>query len=53
MTAADFVARVATVSAYLTLTPEHRAEVLRQVRAVLADQVDIDTTVQLALGRRV
>jgi SAM-dependent methyltransferase len=52
-TADDVVARLATVSAYLTLKPEHRAEVVRQVRAVLPDQVDIDTTVQLALGRRV
>jgi hypothetical protein len=47
------VARLATVSAYLTLEPEHRADVLRQVRAVLPDRVDIDTTVRLALGRRV
>jgi SAM-dependent methyltransferase len=49
----DFLARLATVSAYLRLEPEHRAEILRQVRAVLPAQVDIDTTVQLALGRRV
>jgi len=52
-TAADFVGRLATVSAYLTLEPELRAEVLRRVRAALPDQVDVDTTVQLALGRRI
>lgn len=52
MTAADFVGRLATASAYLRLQPDDRAEALRQVRAALPDQVDIDTTVQLALARR-
>ncbi|HET6627260.1 MAG TPA: class I SAM-dependent methyltransferase [Nocardioidaceae bacterium] len=51
--ATEFVGRLATVSAYLKLAPERRAETLCQVRAVLPDQVDIDTTVQLCLGRRV
>ncbi len=37
-TAAEFVGRLATVSAYLTLEPEHRAKVLRRVRAALPDQ---------------
>jgi len=35
------------------LSPEHRAETLRQIRAVLPDHFEIDTTVQLALARRV
>ena len=53
-TAADeFVARLATVSAYLKLAPDRRDEALRRVRAVLPDQVEIDTTVQVALARRV
>jgi SAM-dependent methyltransferase len=52
-TAAAFVGRLATVSAYLQLAPEQRADALRQVRAVLPDQVDIDATVQLSLARRV
>lgn len=52
-TADDFVARLATVSAYLELAPQQRVEALRQVRAVLPAQVDIDTTVQMVLGRRV
>lgn len=52
-TTEDFLARLATVSAYLELPPEQRAEALRQVRAVLPDQVDIDTTVELYLARRV
>jgi hypothetical protein len=52
-TAADFVGRLATVSAYLKLAPEQRAAALREVRAVLPDFVKIDTTVQLALARRV
>jgi hypothetical protein len=51
-TAEEFVARLATVSAYLTLSPEQRAETLHHVRAILPDQVDIDTTVQLSLARR-
>lgn len=53
VTAADFIGRLATVSAYLGLQPEHRAEVLRQVGAVLPGQVDIDNTVRLALARRI
>jgi hypothetical protein len=32
---------------YLKLAPEQRADVLREVRAVLPDHVDIDTTVQV------
>lgn len=52
-TAADFVGRLATVSAYLVLDPGERAAALRQVRAVLPDQFDIDTTVKLSLARRV
>ena len=51
-TAADFVRRLATVSSYLKLAPEQRADALREVRAVLPDHVDIDTTVQLSLARR-
>lgn len=52
-TAADFAGRLSTVSAYLMLGPRERAEALRQVRAVLPDEVEIDTTVQLSLARRV
>jgi hypothetical protein len=52
-TAADFVGRLATVSAYLKLAPEQRADLLREVRAVLPDHVDLDTTVHLSLARRV
>jgi SAM-dependent methyltransferase len=52
-TAADFVGRLSTVSAYLMLGPRERAEALRQVRAVLPDQVEIDNTLQLSLARRV
>jgi SAM-dependent methyltransferase len=52
-TAADFVGRLSTVSAYLMLGPRERAEALRQVRAALPDQVQIDTTLQLSLARRV
>jgi SAM-dependent methyltransferase len=51
--AADFVGRLSTVSAYLMLGPKERAEALRQVRAVLPDQVKVDNTLQLSLARRV
>ena len=51
-TAAEFVGRLATVSAYLKLTQEQRVDTLRKVRAVLPDHVDIDTTVRLFLARR-
>lgn len=51
-TAADFVGRLSTVSAYLRLAPDVRAETLRQVRAVLPNHVDIDTTTRLSLARR-
>jgi SAM-dependent methyltransferase len=52
-TAEDFVGRLATVSAYLKLSPEAHAAALHQVRAILPDQIDIDTTVNLSLARRV
>ena len=51
-TAADFLGRLATVSAYLMLTPQARADALHRVRAVLPDRFDIDATVQLSLARR-
>jgi SAM-dependent methyltransferase len=52
-TAEDFLGRLATVSAYLKLAPERRAEVLREVRAVLPDNVELDATVHVSLARRV
>ena len=51
-TAADFLGRLGTVSAYLMLTPQARAEALRRVRAVLPDRFDLDATVRLSLARR-
>jgi SAM-dependent methyltransferase len=52
-TAEDFVRRLATVSRYLRLSPQQRIAALRRVRAVLPDQVTVDTTVQVSLARRV
>lgn len=52
-TAEEYVGRLATVSAYLRLSADQRAEALGQVRAVLPDHVEIDTTVQVALARRI
>ncbi len=51
-TSADVVGRLATVSAYLMLSPEARAEAFRRIEAVLPDNVDIDATVELSLARR-
>ena len=51
-TAADFLKRLATVSAYLMLSPEARAEALCRIGAVLPDRFDIDATVQVSLARR-
>ncbi len=51
-TAADFVGRLATVSAYLMLDVEARAEALRRIHRVLPDRVEIDATVQMSLARR-
>lgn len=44
---------LATVSAYLVLSPRRRTEALGEVRAVLPDRVDIDSTVRLSVARRV
>lgn len=52
-TAPDFVERLATVSAYVVLPPEVRAEALARVSAVLPEQFDVDATVRLSLARRV
>jgi trans-aconitate methyltransferase len=52
-TAAQFVGRLATVSAYLMLSSEARADALRRVRAVLPDRFEVDTTVEIVLARRV
>jgi len=51
-TAADVVGRLATVSSYLMLDAEARAEALRHIHSVLPERVDIDATVQLSLARR-
>lgn len=50
-TADDHLGRLATVSAYLVLDPEVRAEALRQVRAVLSERFEIDGSVHLSLAR--
>lgn len=48
-----FVGRLATVSAYLMLTPDARADALRRIRAVLPDRFVLDATVHLSLAKRV
>ncbi len=47
-----YVARLATVSAYLMLTPVARADALRQVRDVLPGRVRLDTTVRVHLATK-
>lgn len=51
--AVDWVGRLATVSAYLVLPPQVRADALRRVAEVLPAQVDVDATVEVTLARRV
>jgi SAM-dependent methyltransferase len=51
-TAERFVAREGTSSAYLVLGAPERDRALREIRAVLPDEVDVDTTVRLTLARR-
>lgn len=51
-TATEFLGRLATVSAYLLLGAEARADALRRVGAVLPDRFDVDNTVQLVMARR-
>lgn len=50
--AEEFVGRLATVSAYLMLSPAARAEALRRIQSVLPPQVEIDATIQVSLARR-
>jgi trans-aconitate methyltransferase len=51
-TATDYVGRLATVSAYLTLDPLVRSETLRKVRALLPEHVETDDRVRVSLARR-
>jgi SAM-dependent methyltransferase len=51
-TAADFVGRLSTVSAYLMLETDARGDALRRIRAVLPDRFAVDATVHLSLARR-
>ncbi len=51
--AADtFVGHLSTVSAYLLLPPELRAEVLARIRAVLPDRVAVTADITVHLARR-
>ncbi len=48
----DYLHRLATVSAYLVLPPDDRAEVLSRIGVVLPDPVLVDVTVTVHLARR-
>ncbi|NYD58389.1 SAM-dependent methyltransferase [Nocardioides marinisabuli] len=47
-----YVGRLATVSAYLLLGPSERAAALSRVREVLPDRLEVDSTLELAMARR-
>ena len=51
--AEDWVGHLATISAYLVLPEEQRQEVLRRIRAVLPDRVEVVSDIVLHLARRV
>ncbi len=48
----EFVGRLGTVSAYLMLAPEERAEAFERIRGVLPERFELDGAVQLILARR-
>ena len=52
LSAEDLVGHLATVSAYLVLTPEERTDVLARIRNVLPDRVDVVADLTLHLARR-
>jgi trans-aconitate methyltransferase len=52
-TAENYLGRLATSSAYLVLDATEREETLRQIRDVLPERFEVDTTVRLTLARRV
>lgn len=51
-TAAAFTGRLATVSAYLMLDAEARADALARIEAMLPERVHVDAPLQLVLARR-
>jgi SAM-dependent methyltransferase len=51
--AEESVGRLATVSAYLMLSPAARAEALCRIQSVLPVQVEVDATIALSLARRI
>ena len=53
VTAADYLGRLGTVSAYLVLSPEARTEARRRIARALPDRFEIDATVTLSLARSV
>lgn len=52
MATADYLGRLGTLSSYIVIDAEVRAALLRRVREVLPEHVEIDTTVHLSLARR-
>lgn len=52
MSADDYVGHIATVSAYLVLPDDDRAEVLALIRAVLPEEVEVVADLTLHLARR-
>lgn len=52
MSAADYVGRLSTVSAYLVLPPPQREQVLGRIERALPEAVEIDADLTVHLARR-
>lgn len=52
VTAQELVGLLSTVSAYVMLDERTRSETLLEIRTVLPDRLDVDTTVKLSMARR-
>ncbi len=52
MSAGDYVGHLSTVSAYLVLPEDLRAEVLDRIAAVLPERVSVNADLVLHLARR-
>ncbi|PYC67649.1 SAM-dependent methyltransferase [Streptomyces tateyamensis] len=52
MTAREYLDHLSTISAYLVLAPEDRAQVFRQIARVLPEAVELDAGLTVHLARR-
>lgn len=52
VTAEEFIGELSTVSAYLALDPDRRAEVFARIRSVLPDRIEVAADLTVHLARR-